>query len=131
MLLICLCGTLNQTEVLMQPVLIASSENTQVLSPDTNELSLLLQPGVTAQDKSDETVKAYNNSFGLFCWGEKRGGHGKYNLHRPSFAGGDGEQCKKSPQDVIVVKLVLFPLSRLSCNVIPVIVQKLTSDKQT
>lgn len=46
---------------------------------------------------------------------------------RPAFPCGDGEEREESPEDVVVVKLILLPLSELSRHIVSVIIQELTS----
>lgn len=52
-------------------------------------------------------------------------------LQRPALSGGDGEECEEGPENIVVVKLVLLPLSGLRFHSILVIVQKMTPETET
>lgn len=51
-------------------------------------------------------------------------------LHWPALSRRHGEERQEGPENVIVVKLVLLPLSGLSFHTITVEVQKLTPERQ-
>lgn len=58
------------------------------------------------------------------------GQKGSSDLQWPALSGGDSEEREESPEDVVVVKLVLLPLSGLSRHVILIVIQKLTPGKK-
>lgn len=51
-------------------------------------------------------------------------------LQWPALSGGDSEEREESPEDVVVVKLVLLPLSGLSRHIVLIVIQKLAPGKK-
>lgn len=54
-----------------------------------------------------------------------------HDLQRPALSGGDGKECEEGPENIVVMKLVLLPLSGLRFHSILVIVQKMTPETET
>lgn len=53
---------------------------------------------------------------------------GNCHSHWPALSSGDSEECQESPQNVVIVKLILLPLSGLSCHIVFVIVKEMTPE---